>query len=194
MNPTLHESDLLEIVLYDDRAVRTGDVIVIALPDEDRLIVHRVVRVKSKGVCTQGDNNASEDGWYLEPDRVIGQVVAAWRGRRRRGIAGGRKGRVWALAVRGRLVLGRMASALLRTIYHKLARSGVVRRFAPAFLKPRLVVFQAGEQQRLRLLLGRRIVGEFKPLWKKWHFRRPFRLLVDEAALPHGWEGESAGG
>jgi hypothetical protein len=183
MNPTLHESDLLEIVPYGGRVMQVGDVIVVAPPGGDHLVVHRVVRVVPEGICTRGDNNAGDDGWRLEPDRVIGRVAAAWRGRRRRRIAGGWSGRLWAFLVRCRRALGRAVSTLLRPIYHGLARSGIVRRLAPGFLRPRVVAFQAGEQQRLRLMLGRRIVGEYMPSWRKWRFRRPFRLLVDEAAL-----------
>jgi hypothetical protein len=184
MNPTLHESDLLEIMPYGSSVMRVGDVIVLAPPDADHRVVHRVVRVTPEGVCTRGDNNAGEDGWCLGPERVIGRAVAAWRGRRRRRIFGGWIGRLWGYAVRGRRVLGRAVSTLLRPVYHGLARSGIVRRLVPSSLKPCVVAFGAGEQQRLRLLLGRRIVGEYVPGWHKWRFRRLFRLLVDEAALP----------
>ncbi|MBN1978387.1 MAG: hypothetical protein JW918_13400, partial [Anaerolineae bacterium] len=109
MNPTLHESDLLEIVPCGGdfpsprvgeggrggiRSARVGDVIALAPPEADHLVVHRVVRVTPEGVCTRGDNNAGEDGWRLGPERVIGRVVAAWRGRRRRRIFGGWAGRL----------------------------------------------------------------------------------------------------
>ena len=47
-----------------------------------------------------------------------------------------------------------------------------------AFGAERAVV---GEPTGLRLLLGRRIVGEYVPSWRKWRFRRPFRLLVNDA-------------
>jgi hypothetical protein len=77
-----------------------------------------------------------------------------------------------------------VASFLLRPVYHGLARTGIVRRLVPASLRPHAVVFGTGERARLRLLLGSRIVGEYVPSWRKWRFRRPFRLLVDEAALP----------
>lgn len=183
MNPTLHESDLLEIVPYGDRTAQVGDVIALAPPDADHLVVHRIVRVMPGGIRTRGDNNAGEDGWCLGPERVIGRVVAAWRGRRRRRIFGRWGGRLWGYAVRGRRVLGRAVLTFLRPIYHGLARLGIVRCLTPAFLQPRVVVFQGGERYRLRLLLGRRIVGEYVPAWRKWRFRRPFRLLVDEAAL-----------
>lgn len=184
MNPTLHESDLLEIVPYGDGAAQVGDVIAVAPPDVEHLVVHRVVRVLPEGVCTCGDNNAGEDGWCLGPERVIGRVVAARRGRCRRWILGGWAGRLWVYALRWRRILGRAASSLLRPAYHGLARTGIVRCLAPASLRPRLVAFRAGEGQRLRLMLGRRIVGEYVPGWRKWRFRWPFRLLVDEAALP----------
>jgi signal peptidase I len=184
MNPTLHESDLLEIVPYGGGAAQVGDVIAVAPPDADHLVVHRVVRVMPEGVCTRGDNSAGEDDWCLGPERVIGRVVAAWRGQRRRRISGGWTGRLWVYALRGRRILGRVASLLLRPVYHWLAHTGIVRRLVPASLRPRVVVFGADARARLRLLLGRRIVGEYVPGWRKWRFRRPFRLLVDEAALP----------
>ncbi len=212
MHPTLRESDLLEIVPYSGKASSdesdspfpsvgevgwggicaatagalawVGDVIALAPLNADHLVVHRVVRVTSERVCTRGDNNAGEDGWCLGPERVIGWVVAARRGRRRRRIFGGWAGRLWAWVVRGRCILGHVASVLLRPAYHGLACTGIVRGLAPDFLRPRVVAFRAGEQQRLRLLLGRRIVGEYMPGWRSWRFRRPFRLLVDEAALP----------
>jgi hypothetical protein len=182
MNPTLHESDLLEIRPYGDSAVQVGDVIALAPPDADHLVVHRVSRVMPEGICTRGDNNAGEDGWCLGPERVIGRVVAAWRGRRRRLIFGGWTGRLWGYAVRGRRILGHAVLVLLRPAYHWLARSGIVRRLMPVSLNLRVVVFQVSEQQRLRLLLGRQVVGQC--IQKRWAIRRPFRLLVDEAALP----------
>lgn len=184
MTPTLHESDLLEILFYDDRTVRVGDVIALAPPDANHLVVHRVVRLMPEGVYTRGDNNTWEDGWCLGSERVIGRVVAAWRGRRRRRILGGWAGRLWGYAIRERRILGRVVSMLLSPVYHGLARSGIVHALMPASFKPRVVLFGTGESARMRLLLGRRIVGEYVPDWRKWRFRRPFRLLVDEAALP----------
>jgi hypothetical protein len=192
MHPTLHESDLLEIVPYGGEVARVGDVIALAPPDADHLVVHRVVRAAAEGVCTRGDNNAGEDGWCLGPERVIGRVVAAWHGQRRRRIPGGWTGRLWAQALRGRRVLGRATLALLRPAYRALARARIVRRLTSGALNLRVVAFRAGEHHRLRLLLGRRVVGEYAPGWCKWRFRRPFRLLVDEAALPKALPAVSA--
>ncbi|MBN1815650.1 MAG: hypothetical protein JXA14_27700 [Anaerolineae bacterium] len=188
MNPTLHESDLLEIAPYGDGAAQVGDVGVLAPPDADHLVVHRVVRVMPEGICTRGDNNTGEDGWCLGPERVIGRVVAAWRGRRRRRIFGGWAGQLWGYALRGRRILGRAVAALLRPVYHGLACVGIVRRFVPSSLKPCVVVFQAGERRWLRLMLGRRVAGQCSPFQGRWIIRRPFRLLVDEASLPTVFE------
>lgn len=180
MNPTLDEADLLEVAPYGGRPVRVGDVIAIAPPGGDHLIVHRVVRVTPDGVCTRGDNNAGEDGWCLQPAQIVGRAVAAWRGHRRRRVAGGWAGCLWARLVRTRRLLDQALSALLRPAYHGLARSGIVRRLTPPFLRPRLVVFGTGEKARPRLLLGRRVVGQYDALRQCWHIRRPFRLFLDE--------------
>lgn len=190
MNPTLHASDLLQIVPYVAKPVRVGDVIAVAPPGKDHLVVHRVVRVTAEGVRTRGDNNAGEDDWCLPHGQVIGRVAAAWRGRRRRRIFGGAAGRLWAWLGRGCCTLARIVSAGLHPAYHLLARWGVVRRLLPRALRPCVVVFKAGEGYWLRLLLGQRVVGWYIPAWHQWHICRPFRLIVDEQALPLGREEE----
>ena len=69
-------------------------------------------------------------------------------------------------------------------MYHGLAETGVFRRLLPSSLRPRLVTFEARHQKYLKLLMGRRVVGQYDTRQEQWHIRRPFRLFVDEAALP----------
>ena len=91
MNPTIGERDLLEIAPYDKRTIRVGDVILFQPPEGGQPVVHRVVDILPKGIRTCGDNNTHIDPYLLQSTDIIGQVVAAWRGQKRRKIVGGRE-------------------------------------------------------------------------------------------------------
>ena len=78
--------------------------------------MHRVVRVTPAGIATLGDNNTKEDAMLLPPESIKGQVVAAWRGQKRRKIAGGLQGRLTRRWLRWRRVLDRGVSPLLHPI------------------------------------------------------------------------------
>ncbi|HEX2720190.1 MAG TPA: S26 family signal peptidase, partial [Candidatus Deferrimicrobium sp.] len=67
MNPTLREPEMMEIVPYDNRRVRVGDVVFFLPPQTDRPLVHRVARVTTAGISTLGDNNTQEDAFLLQP-------------------------------------------------------------------------------------------------------------------------------
>jgi len=188
MHPTLNEQDLLEIMPYGKKTLRAGDVILFLPLEGNQPIVHRVECVTKEGICTHGDNNSNNDPWLLQHEDVVGRVVAARRGQKHRKIPGGKPGQLMSLSVRWILALDRDISHLLHTIYHSLARTGIVRHLLPSRLRPRVVVYRAGDQTQLRLLVGRHIVGQFDNRRCQWLIRRPFRLFVDEAALPESKE------
>ncbi len=183
MNPTLREPELMEIVPYDNRPYRVGDVVFFLSPENDQAIVHRIVRVTPEGMSTLGDNNTHEDAFLLHPNDIGGQVVAAWRGRKRREIAGGLQGRLTSRWFRWRRALDRGASHLLHPFYHALSRWGVIASLLPAPFRPRVVVFRARGQDQSRLLLGQHIIGRYDEQNLQWQIQRPFRLFVDERAL-----------
>ncbi|MBU0491067.1 MAG: SynChlorMet cassette protein ScmC [Chloroflexi bacterium] len=189
MNPTLAEPDLLEVVAYGDRPVQPGDVVYFQPPDGGREVVHRVVRVTpgevpQGGVRTRGDNNPQEDPYLLQPADIIGQVVAAQRGDKRRRIVGGRRGVLRGMACRPRRVVNRGVSRLLHGAYCALAGAGRFRSLLPTTLRPRVFSFQARSQTFLKLLMGQHVVGQYDTQQKQWRIRRPLRLFVDEASLP----------
>ena len=67
MNPTLREPEIMEIMPYDGRPVRVGDVVFFLPPEADQPVVHRIVRVTPAGISTLGDNNTREDAFLLQP-------------------------------------------------------------------------------------------------------------------------------
>lgn len=184
MNPTLSEADLLEVVPYGARLIRAGDVILCRPPGSEQLIVHRIVAVAPGSIRTRGDNNALVDPWLLQAGDIVGQVAAARRGETRRAITGGRGGALQAGWVRWRRPLDAALARLLHPAYHRMAGLGLVQALVPAQWRPRVAVFEAGGEPRLRLLVGRHVIGHYDSRLRRWHIRRPFRLLVDPRAFP----------
>lgn len=183
MDPTLREPEIIEVVPYEGRPLRIGDVALFLSPEAGRLVVHRIVRVTPAGVSTLGDNNTGEDRFLLQAKSIKGRVVAAWRGRKRRRIAGGYRGRWTGRWCRWRRALDRGVSSLLRPFYHALIRRGLIARWLPAGVRPRVVVFQARGRDRSRLLWGRHVIGRYDDRHGRWLVRRPCRLFVDERTL-----------
>jgi hypothetical protein len=184
MNPTLREGDLMELLPYAGQQPQVGDVIVFAPPTGGPNIVHRVVRSTVQGVHTRGDNNAFEDSYLLQPPDIQGQVVAAWRGQKRRQMASGRLGTLFGRWVRWRYRLDRRLADLLRPLYYVLAHRGWLGRLLPRGWRPRVVWFQRPEGVVPRVLLGQRQIGHWDVRLGRWNIRRPYRFLVDEASLP----------
>ena len=184
MNPTLRRPEIMEIMPYDNRPLRVGDVAFFLSPEEDRLDVHRIVRVTPAGISTLGDNSMQEDTFLLQPKNVKGRVVAVWRGQKRRKIAGGLQGRLISRWLHWLLVLRRGVSPLLRPLYHALSHRGLIARVLPAPFRPRVVVFQVRGRDQFQLLLGQRIIGRYDDQMHQWQIQRPFKLFVDSRALP----------
>ncbi len=84
MNPTLRESDLMEVRSYRDRPICRGDVIYFLGQEKVPGIVHRVIGITDEGLLTQGDNNPIVDANVLQQEQVIGRVTAVWSGRKKR--------------------------------------------------------------------------------------------------------------
>ena len=152
------------------------------------MVVHRAVSVTASGIRTRGDNCATVDDWLLRPNEILGRVVGTRRGTRRRAVAGGLAGQAVAAAARARRAADRSLSPRLHDAYLRLARSGAPRaawaRLAAPHLQPRLVRFGSGYLVIEKVLLGGREVARFDRVRQEWTIQRPFRLLLDEAALP----------
>ena len=185
MNPTLREPDLLWVEPYSNRPVRAGDVVCYRSPEENVNIVHRVVSVRGRGtpdgIRTRGDNNRWPDKRPLATDDLLGRVVAAQRGPRLRPIPGGLTGRMVARSVRTRKMVWRVVAGVVSGAYRGL---GPFDFLLPGGLRPRLVRFNGRTAAALKLLMGSRTVGHYDYRISRWRIRRPFRLFVDEQALP----------
>lgn len=193
MNPTLRESDVMEVIPYNDRLLRVGDVAFFLSPEAEQPIVHRIIRVTPAGISTRGDNNNQNDSFLLQPNRIKGRVAAACCGQqKRRKIAGGFAGRVISRWLRWRGVLDRSVSLMLHPFYQTLSHWKLIAWMLPASFQPRVVVFHAKGNVRFQLLMGHRIIGRYDDQRQQWHIQRPFRIFVDVRTLPGQQDKESS--
>jgi signal peptidase I len=185
MNPTLKAGDRLHVVPYDGRKIQPGDVIVFHPPEERRKITHRVIAVCSDGIRTRGDNCSHPDPWLLSRDHILGRVVFAYRGKKRRRVFGGPFGRLAVLFLRMFRIIDFRISPLGYPPYLWLAQSRLLKRWLHPIIKTRVVTFRRQKGEELHLLLGHRVIAKRLPGSTQWHIRRPFRLLIDETSLPN---------
>jgi len=184
MYPALRDLDRLIVLPSRLGEVRPGDVIVFGRRGADKRIAHRVVRLEAGGARTRGDNNPYDDPWTVRAGDLIGRAVGAERGGKTVRVYGGAVGAAYSRLV----LLSKAADALLsralgRT-YRWLAGSRLSRQWLAPLFHPRVVsVRRPGGEERM-LLIGGALIGRLGPGQDRWRIKRPYRLLVNEDALP----------
>lgn len=183
MHPTLAPQDLLEIVPYTDaRRPAAGDVILCVAPIAHRYVIHRIIAGTPAGFRTRGDNCGSDDPWLLTGREIVGRVVAAIRPTGGRPIHGGMPGRLLAARCR----LRRRALLVLATLLRPLCRAirQGSRKRLPAGCRCQLYSFGNQDRPAYRLMAGPKTIGVYDHAARRWRLRLPYRLFVDETALP----------
>jgi hypothetical protein len=183
MNPTLHGTDLLELLPASEAGVKVGDVIFFRPRGWRENVVHRVTAMSEGTFRTRGDNSDLDDPWSLTQGQIAGVVVAAWRGRRRRAVRGGRTGLILARVVRSRRSIRRRTLSLLGPLYHSLAQLDFSA-LLPGSLQPRIITCGKAEQRVLRIIMGRKVVGRFDETRGEWRVRKPYGLFVSPTNTP----------
>ncbi len=75
MVPTFYRGDMM--IVFGDKNVKVGDVVVFDSPDRKYPIIHRVYEIKNNGIVTKGDNNPSTDEgrWgVISLDKIHGKA------------------------------------------------------------------------------------------------------------------------
>jgi len=184
MFPTLREGDILKISPYKDRDIRVGDVVVFNSPYWKIPIVHRVVSFDKKGIRTKGDNKIPIDDCILQPNKIIGRVVSAQRGKKEVKILDGLPGQIYTLILETGKRIDMLVSTILRPVYRCLTRTGIFRKLFSRWIHIHVLCFKQGDGLEMQLQLGRRVIGRRLPGQNQWHIVRPFKVFVDEATLP----------
>jgi hypothetical protein len=184
MGSVFRDGDRLFVEHCKVSEILRGDVVMFAAPGTELRIAHRVVAVGPDGIRTKGDANPGVDPWLLNGEDLIGRVAAFERKGRVRPVAGGLRGRLRAL--RNRLIrrADHHSSKVFHPVYRALSRNGVFRWWLPASLSPRVLTIRRDTGEEMQLLMGNRVIGRKKVGENGWQIRRPFRIFVDEQALP----------
>ena len=158
--------------------------IIFTPPGEKERVVHRVVSTGPGVIRTKGDANPCRDAWELRQEDIVGRAVSVERGSRVIPVAGSLAGRLIAALIRAFRKSDHLASNVLSPCYRGLARSGLFRALLPPALRPRVITLERDGQREMQLVLGRRIIGRRTGGEAGWTIRRPYRIFVDEQALP----------
>jgi hypothetical protein len=184
MRPIFRPGDRVAFSHCRIEDLQQGDVIIFTAPEQKDRIVHRVVSAGPGGIRTQGDANPYRDAWELRQEDIVGRAVSVERGGRVIPVAGGIAGRLLSALIRAVRKSDHVASHVLSPCYRGLARSGLFRAVLPQALRPKVVVFDRDGAKEMQLVMGRRVVGRRQAGAAQWTIRRPFRIFVDEPALP----------
>ena len=120
----------------------------------------------------------------VRQEDIVGRAVSVERNRMVLPVASGLAGHMLAAFIRALRMSDHLASHVLNPCYRGLARSGLFRALLPPALRPRVVTFERDGAREMQLVLGRRIIGRRPAGAGAWTIRRPFRIFVDEQALP----------
>jgi hypothetical protein len=184
MNPTLRAPDLLDVVPYTGGKPAVGDIICFTPPGDEKNVVHRIIRITGSGIQTQGDNSLSADQALVQEDRIIGRVIGATREKHYRKIACGTLGRFTRWRMRIRISALNKIFKIVRLAKPALVLTRAISHLLPGRWKPRIVLFSSRNTLIMRLFFGASVAGEFNTIRGTWTIRFPFRLLVNETALP----------
>lgn len=186
MYPTFRPGDLLHASPCPSDDIRIGDVILIARPSDDRVVVHRVVGSAQRDLLiTRGDNNPQSDGQRIRRSAARSRITHVTRNGRRAKVRGGLMGLMAHFACRARR-RSRVGLARLGQPLYRFLAARVARRLSP-FARTKIVRYSRGEACcELHLTLGSRRVGRLIPGEKQWRIEFPYRLLIDESSLPSG--------
>ncbi|MBP1721059.1 MAG: signal peptidase [Deltaproteobacteria bacterium] len=184
MLPLFRPGDLVSFVSCRAEDVRRGDVIIFVPPGQQERVVHRVVLTGPDGIRTKGDANPYRDAWDLRQEDIVGRAVSVERNGKVTPVTGGIAGRLLSAFTRAFRKSDHLASHVLNPCYRGLSRSGLFRALLPPAWRPRVITFERDGAREMQLVLGRRIVGRRPAGTGVWIIRRPFRIFVDEQALP----------
>lgn len=185
MMPTLRNGDFLICHPPVLDRIRRGDIIVFTQPDDDDYIAHRVVLKTQDGFLTQGDHIPQRDPGRVTQDRICGVCIALRRGNRTIRLKGGTLGVLYTRFLPWRQGVIGLTRSMIRPIYHHFCRSWFWRGLTTTLTKPQVVTFQRPDGEEWKLLWRDREIGSLPPGKSTWQIKKPYLLIVNEAALPH---------
>ena len=76
MSPFIRHNSLLTVnpLLFSDRP-KPGDIVLAAMHEHKRMLVHRIISQQDNRYLVKGDNNSACDGWFNRQD-ILGRIEA----------------------------------------------------------------------------------------------------------------------
>ncbi len=186
MYPLLRDLDILYFSPYNGQPLLPGDIIVFKSKrlNKNIIITHRIISIDKTGIITKGDNNPHIDNLPVNPSDILGLVVYTKRGNRLIHVRNGKTGLLLAKTIH---LLLRLKTITLRVIsypYNLVSKTGILRRIIPRNTKQRVINLKRPGGIESHLLMGKYLVAKRGPGSSNWTILPPFKLFIDEKALP----------
>jgi signal peptidase I len=78
MAPAIRDNDVITVSPLGNLMPRRGDVLAFRLPEQPRMLVHRVLHTKERKYYFKGDNCPEADGW-IPAENVLGLITKVER-------------------------------------------------------------------------------------------------------------------
>lgn len=181
MNPTLMESDLLEVSPYYGRKPRIGDVICYNNPENGECAVTRIIKKSATGFYIKGDNESVTS--FINNSVVItGFAIALWSNGRYKSISSGYKGRITRLN-------NIYKSVIIKGIKNQVILSvRNINIIPPQKIGFKVVIYLIRSSfsclRITRLFFGSLFIGEYINDTSGWNVIFPYYFLIDLQSLP----------
>jgi signal peptidase I len=78
MWPFIKNGDVITVSSYTTPLIRLGEVVAFVNPNNERLVLHRVIYIIHESYLIKGDNTPEADGW-IDRKRILGRVTRVER-------------------------------------------------------------------------------------------------------------------
>jgi signal peptidase I len=183
MSPTFVDLDLLSYVPLQNGSTQPGDVIAFQHPNDDMVIVHRVISMEGMVLRTQGDNNVLPDPYSVDLSSVVGIICERQSNRKIARVSGGSKGLIRFLYIQKKKKAFLVWSNLIYPLYRLMVAHRVISRFSTHLIPRKIETLRRNEGIEYQLWCFGTLAGVQPPGSFHWHLMVPFPLFIDEATL-----------
>ena len=186
MYPTLRGGDGIQLEKYTNRLdVRVGDIIVYPHPERPIDVVHRIIRLKEKGVITRGDNNNKVDPYLIKYEDIKGKIRAVKRDKKEIHLVQGYTGYI----IHRIMLLRKYSRPHIRypfAVLSKILAKSRMLNFIDPLIKTKVIYIKRNNEQEALLVRGNnKLIGRrCRETADKWKIIFPYKLFIKTEELP----------
>ena len=184
MAPTLRHGEAFCLSHVTREDIRCGDILLFRRPNNDKDVVHRVVRGTASGFMTRGDKASNtKDPWIVTDKEIIGKVEIVYRSGKPHRLSQGGMGLLWHYSLRTwrQVVLG--LRPLIYPFYRLSSRWCYLGWILPPKLKPEIIKIRHKGQDTYTIVSGSRKIGSKAPEDATWQIHFPWHYVIREKNL-----------